>query len=109
MEHLTSLGLGGPLGEAIRYYFAHPPRQQIVKDGALNWRDKPPNEEGGAASLLTHVCRTRNNLFHGGKSAAYLLGRDRTLVQHGLIVLQACMEAHPEVREYFHAFSEEGQ
>ncbi|WP_354674949.1 hypothetical protein [Cupriavidus alkaliphilus] len=100
---------GGPLSEAIRYYFAHPPRQQMVRDAVLVWEEKAPNPDGGAEALLAHVGRMRNNLFHGGKCAAHLYGRDRELVEHGLCILRACIEAHPEVREHFRAFTPEGQ
>jgi len=82
----------------------HPPRKQVIKDGALAWKEtlraKGQSDEDWALLL---VRRVRNNLFHGGK---FLLAddqgyeRDRSLVRASSRILRAALdEARPRVKK----------
>jgi hypothetical protein len=61
-------------GAERAYLRDHPPLQQVVKNGALEWRSNPKRgkKESDAGYLLRVIRDVRNNLFHGGKA------RDRT-------------------------------
>jgi hypothetical protein len=74
-----------------------PPKKQVLVNGKLDWRDAPPSPNlPRAEQVLLMVRRIRNNLFHGGK---FLPGddRDQVLVNHNIIVLQACLPLNADV------------
>lgn len=90
---------------AIDYYFAAPPRVQIVRNGALDWDDRTVGKRKDAATLLDHVRTTRNNLFHGGKRSPELMRpRDVLLVEHGIVIVRASINAYAPVLQIFESY-----
>lgn len=91
------------LAAAIAYIGEHPPRKQVLRDGALDWSDTPPDSENDIDLLLAYVRRVRNNLFHGGKFNGRWLEPQRSeeLLTHCLVILNAVVGAHPGVREAY--------
>jgi hypothetical protein len=83
----------GDFVAARTFLLASPPKQQVLNNGAVEWRDNPrrPNETD-AMYLFRVVKDVRNNLFHGGKFVtgfAPELARDRALVDHATRVLES--------------------
>jgi len=91
------------LERAIAYFIDHPPKKQIVKDGALDWDDTLPDHQSKAELILLLVCRVRNNLFHGGKFNGrwFEPQRSENLMQHALVILRACAQSHGKVSEAY--------
>jgi hypothetical protein len=93
---LTQLN-SAELTAAVDYLLGQPPKKQILVNGKLQWRDAPPDVHlPRAEQALLMVRRVRNNLFHGGK---FIPGdeRDQVLVNHSLVVLQACLPLDADV------------
>ena len=88
---------------AVEYYLAKPPKKQIVENGFLDWDMKLPDHKHQAELILRLVGSVRNNLFHGGKFNGrwFEPQRSEELLTYGLVVLRACIEAHPRVREAY--------
>lgn len=79
------------LGEAVnsaRYILENPPKRQVVVDRRVVWGDVP-NTEKSVQILFSHICRVRNNLFHGAKFNDTWFDPERSeiLIQHSLSVL----------------------
>ena len=95
------------LKAAIKYLRSKPPKKQTVKNGNLSWKLLEQQNETETQWLLLLVRRVRNNLFHGGKfpedsgGEVEEPGRDRELMKNTLIVLNACLECHSEVKAWF--------
>jgi hypothetical protein len=91
------------LKEAIDFIFNAPPKKQMIVDGNIQWAVIEPNTNSRADKLLQYVCRVRNNLFHGGKFKGHSFEPERSepLLRHSLVILSACVEAVPEVREAY--------
>ena len=92
------------LQDALAYFTNHPPKKQIVKKcGSLGWSETLPNHQSKAELILLLVCRVRNNLFHGGKFNGQWFEPQRSeyLMQHALVILRACGQAHPKVSEAY--------
>ncbi|MCH7274378.1 hypothetical protein MMZ06_31600 [Burkholderia gladioli] len=87
---------------AVEYLLVAPPRKQVLINGALDWKDSPPDKRlTKARQVLLMVRRVRNNLFHGAKiwiPDGDGLERNARLVQSSLIVLVGCAPLHPRVR-----------
>ena len=88
---------------AIKYFFEHPPKQQIVENGKLTWDKDEPDGGRSTKRLLELLRRVRNNLFHGGKFTDCYLEpeRDIQLLEHGLVLLQVCIASEPSVRDAY--------
>ncbi len=88
---------------AINYFTEHPPKKQVVKDGALNWDATPLEEKRVALKIFVLIRRVRNNLFHGGKFNGKWFEPERSeaLMQHALIILRACGQSHPDVSKAY--------
>jgi hypothetical protein len=54
------------LKESITYMLHTPPKIQYLRNGLLEWQDRPVKGDT-AHKLLLYIRRVRNNLFHGGK------------------------------------------
>ncbi len=57
------------LGEALQaadYILDHPPKRQTLEEGRIVWTDVPSTDKS-VQMLFGHICRVRNNLFHGAK------------------------------------------
>ena len=77
------------LAEYVNYLVTSPPKEQVVKDGKLDWDEKasPTNFAG----LLLAIARVRNNLFHGGKFDCKKFeneGRSVRLITASIVVLR---------------------
>lgn len=88
---------------AISYFKQHPPRKQIIHDGELRWSDQLPDHRNDSELILLLICRVRNNLFHGGKFNGHWFDPERSeeLIRHSLLILRACANFHPRVREAY--------
>lgn len=94
----------GRFRAAIDYLRDSPPKKQIVSNGRLAWETDRYTGLFDIGRVLTLVCRIRNNLFHGGKfpeGPEDDTSRDRELLDAGLTVLQACLDADEHLRRYF--------
>jgi len=92
------------LKEAIDFIFNAPPNKQIVVNGNLQWSSAEPNTDSCADKLLIYVRRVRNNLFHGGKFNGHWFEPERSesLLKNSLIILVACIDAIPKVRDAYY-------
>lgn len=80
---------------AVTYIEQNPPHKEVLVNNAVAWAAnvRPPGESR-MQSLLIHVRVIRNNLFHGGKypeAPPLDPDRDTVLLQHGLMILDACL------------------
>jgi hypothetical protein len=94
------------LRAAVEYFKASPPRKQIQVGQKLGWSEpiKFDDKERLLAWLLRVVSTVRNNLFHGGKFPGFHISepsRDRTLVCHAIVILDACLKFDATVRSQF--------
>lgn len=91
------------IADAINYYLSTPPRKQVVRNGLLDWEASEPDHRNQAELVLRHVCRVRNNLFHGGKFNGHWFEPQRSeeLLRHGLVILRAVVAAHSSVRQAY--------
>jgi hypothetical protein len=91
------------LKDAVAYFTAHPPKKQIVNDGALDWDETLPAHNSKAELILLLICRVRNNLFHGGKFNGrwFEPQRSEELMRYALVILRACGQSHPKVSEAY--------
>ena len=89
---------------AVKFIRESPPKKQKVKVGRLVWESDSFTQAFDAGRLLILVCRIRNNLFHGGKfpeEPEEDVSRDRALLEAGLCVMQAFVDADHDVRTIF--------
>ncbi len=89
--------------EAVNFYLVAPPRKQVVKQGVLDWDAVLPDHGHEAELVLQLICRTRNNLFHGGKFNGHWFEPQRSLdlLRRGLTILAACAQVHERVRQAY--------
>lgn len=76
---------------------AQPPKQQVVVDDALSWREAAAVTS--APALIDAIKRVRNNLFHGGKSGEN--PRDDELCVAATIALVALVDVDADLRARF--------
>jgi hypothetical protein len=94
------------LAEAVDYFRARPPRKQTRDSGQLGW-SKPlmhKAPEPVLVWLLLCVRTVRNNLFHGGKFPRLAVSdpsRDRTLIEHSLVILSCALRLDTAVEQTF--------
>ncbi|TWH71500.1 hypothetical protein LX59_01788 [Azomonas agilis] len=80
----------GDNSSAAEYILESPPmKQSIGDDGRIVWKEVP-NTERSAQILFAHICRMRNNLFHGAKFNGTWFDPDRStaLLECGLMILE---------------------
>lgn len=99
----------GRFEAAHKFYKLNPPNKQVVLAGRLEWDDTLPDSQSDAELILLLICRTRNNLFHGGKfnGKFFQPQRSRDLLAHGLIILEACRKSHPRIGEAYDGIMED--
>lgn len=92
------------LQEAIDFIFAAPPKKQVIINEKIQWQAAAPTTNSRADELLIYVRRVRNNLFHGGKFNGHWFEPERSepLLRYSLIIILACVESIPAVREAYH-------
>lgn len=96
------------LREASDYLLGRPPQKQALRGGRLTWEPGKITARSELEVVLLYVRRTRNNLFHGGKSSPgspMQMERNADLMRHGLTVLAECLricrEQRPRLVDYF--------
>ena len=90
--------------QAVDYLRQSPPKKQVVTNGILAWNADRYTADFDLGRVLTLVCRTRNNLFHGGKFPKGHepdISRDRHLLEVGLTIMQACLDHDETLRHIF--------
>lgn len=89
--------------DAVRYLNENPPKKQVVGEDGLAWEESRLSEIPAGDRLLIFLRRIRNNLFHGGKFNGrwFQPERSKELIQHGLMVLRACRDAAPQLKEAY--------
>jgi hypothetical protein len=111
IERQFNPNLSEELRGSVQYLREHPPQRQVWKHASLtlDWEDerKKPGDSD-LAYLLHLVCQVRNNLFHGGKytlSAKEDVGRDATLVNACVVLLNECLKLNGNVCFFFNEVS----
>ena len=80
--------LGEKCGSAV-YILEDPPKKQVVNgSNQIVWGDVP-NREQSVQVLFGHICRVRNNLYHGAKfnGSWFDPHRSEQLLKHSLVIL----------------------
>jgi hypothetical protein len=91
---------------AVEYFEKTPPRKQIQKERRMDWKEptsRKPTEKQ-LTWVLLKIRTVRNNLFHGGKFPLMPIrdpSRDRDLLEHSLVILNAALELDKEVKSNF--------
>jgi hypothetical protein len=90
------------LKEAIKYLLDDPPKEQVVRNGQLDWGKLELKDKTDTEKIMLSLSQIRHNLFHGGKFGLSV-DRERTekLLRHGLVILQECCQNHPKVRDAY--------
>jgi len=105
-DHLFKPSSSSELTNSLEYFLRKPPRKQVCKGGRLGWSE--PQHHDGKGTLLKWLLRmvrcVRNNLFHGGKFPLIPISdpsHDQELLQNSIVILNACLEFHPDVKNHF--------
>lgn len=80
----------GEKGEAAAFILEYPPMKQVAGDnGQIIWQ-QVSNDDHSVQALFAHICRMRNNLFHGAKFNGTWFDPERSsaLLQRGLLILE---------------------
>ena len=80
----------GEQASAADYILECPPMRQSINDEhRIIWKEVP-NSDKSVQVLFGHICRVRNNLFHGAKfnGTWFAPERSRLLLENSLIVLE---------------------
>src|SRR5437867_9427946 len=56
-----------PVINACQYLQQHPPKKQVLQNGALHWVERQGTSGSAIVDVLLSVRTVRNNVFHGGK------------------------------------------
>ena len=94
------------LRSACDYFANSPPMKQVLKDSSIGFvGPNPLGSQPHLCWLTTMLRRVRNNLFHGGKFEPTALNadpaRDAKLIEHSLVILEACVELDTGVQQSF--------
>ena len=97
-DHIKNKGVAPKL-------IAEPPKKQIKNgDGVLGFDPCPACKN--TKDLIDAVCRTRNNLFHGGKSGDVDGDRNDALIHDAINVLIEVLEHDSDLRDIFEGKSQ---
>lgn len=79
----------GALALSAEYILDQPPKKQVADGGKIVWADVPATDKS-VQILFGHICRVRNNLFHGAKFNGTWFDpeRSKALLTHALAVLE---------------------
>jgi len=79
----------GSLVPAAEYILNQPPKRQVVDGKKVVWADVPATDKS-VQILFSHICRVRNNLFHGAKFNGTWFDptRSELLLAHSLSILE---------------------
>jgi len=84
-----------PMLNASQYLQQHPPKKQVLDNGALRWVARQGTTGSAIGDVLLSVRTVRNNLFHGGKFPDAMVTdplRDEQLIRDCLAVLKGLLE-----------------
>ena len=84
-----------PVLNACQYLQEHPPRKQVLQNGALRWVARQGTTGSAIGDVLLSVRTVRNNVFHGGKFPDGMVTdplRDEQLIRDCLVVLKGLLE-----------------
>lgn len=80
----------GEFAAYAEYILDQPPKKQVVDNcNRIVWADVA-NQDQSAQALFGHICRTRNNLFHGAKFNGSWFDQERSyeLLKKSLAILE---------------------
>jgi hypothetical protein len=79
----------GALALSAEYILDQPPMKQVADGGKIVWADVSATDKS-VQILFGHICRVRNNLFHGAKFNGTWFDpeRSKALLTHALAVLE---------------------
>ncbi len=98
-EIAKKVHIDSDLDGAINFLCNQPPMVQI---SAQEWQLRALHGEREIEKAIDAASRVRHNLFHGGKHTPHSPpGRDQRLVESAQMVLLACVEACPRLREVY--------
>ena len=84
-----------PVLNACQYLQQHPPKKQVLDNGALRWVARQGTTGSAIGDVLLSVRTVRNNVFHGGKFPDGMVTdplRDEQLIRDCLAVLKGLLE-----------------
>lgn len=84
-----------PVLDACQYLQQHPPKKQVLQNGALHWVARQGTSGSAIGDVLLNVRTVRNNVFHGGKFPDGMITdpvRDEQLIHDCLAALQGLLE-----------------
>jgi len=84
-----------PVLNSCQYLQQHPPRKQVLQNGALHWVARQGTSGSAIGDVLLSVRTLRNNVFHGGKFPEGPVAeplRDEALIRDCLTVLKGLLE-----------------
>lgn len=76
--------------KSAKFILQQPPMRQAANDeGKIVWKEVS-NKDQSVQAMFGHICRIRNNLFHGAKfnGTWFDPGRSKSLLEHGLVILE---------------------
>jgi len=83
-----------PVLGACQYLQQHPPKKQVLDNGAIRWVDRQGTSGSAIRDVLSSVRTVRNNVFHGGKFPDGIISdplRDEQLINECLVVLNSLL------------------
>jgi hypothetical protein len=93
------------LREAVNYVKDNAPMTQTIDSRGLGWRETQQSRNESDLEWVLRLVRTvRNNLFHGGRSPEWIgsdPNREIKLLRSSLVILDACLDCHPDLKRYF--------
>jgi hypothetical protein len=92
------------LNTGVQYILENPPKVQIVKDGKLDWENRPVKSDNLLKRLVRSIKVVRNNLFHGGKFHSGLIedpGRNTKLLESCITILKECLSLNQKIQRCF--------
>jgi len=84
-----------PMLNGCQYLQQHPPKKQVLQNGALQWVARQGTSGSAIGDVLLSVRTVRNNVFHGGKFPDGVIKdplRDEQLIRDCLAVLKGLLE-----------------
>jgi hypothetical protein len=84
-----------PMLNGCQYLQQHPPKKQVLQNGALQWVARQVTSGSAIGDVLLSVRTVRNNVFHGGKFPDGVITdplRDEQLIRDCLAVLKGLLE-----------------
>jgi hypothetical protein len=84
-----------PVLSLCQYLQQHPPKKQVLRNGALHWVTRQGTSGSAIGDILLSVRTVRNNVFHGGKFPEGIITdplRDEHLIHDCLVVLKGLLE-----------------